>query len=103
MKRKGSTLSFMPILLAGIFSGKLVLTCLVFRCPDRSSRLVFGGTRVSKTQQKSATKKSADNNYINYVCESIPAASIPPGKPPGIPRAFEKIVQMPGPAGNFCW
>ena len=28
--------------------------------------------------------------------ESISAASIPP-------RAFEKIVQMPGPAGNFCW
>ena len=34
------------------------------------------------------------------MCESIPAASIPPGKNP---RAFEKIVQMPGPAGNFCW
>ena len=37
------------------------------------------------------------------MCESIPAASIlPPGKPPGIPRVFEKIVQIPGPAGNFC-
>ena len=38
------------------------------------------------------------------MCESIPAASIPhPGKTPGIPRAFENIVQMPGPADNFCW
>ena len=27
----------------------------------------------------------------------------PPGKPPGIPGAFEKNVQMPGPAGNFGW
>ena len=34
------------------------------------------------------------------MCESIPAASIPPR---ANPRAFEKIVQMPGPAGNFCW
>ena len=33
------------------------------------------------------------------MCESIQAASIPPG----MPRAFEKNVQMPGPAGNFCW
>ena len=32
----------------------------------------------------------------------IPAASIPP-PPSGIPRAFEKNVQMPSPAGNFCW
>ena len=40
---------------------------------------------------------------VVVMCESIPAASIPPGKPPGIPRAFEKIVQMPGSAGNFCW
>ena len=38
-----------------------------------------------------------------FMCQSFPAASIPPGKPPGIPWAFEKIVQMPGPAGNFCW
>ena len=34
------------------------------------------------------------------MCESIPVASIPPR---ANPRAFEKIVQMPGPAGNFCW
>ena len=27
----------------------------------------------------------------------------PPGKSPGINRAFEKNCQMPGPAGNFCW
>ena len=27
----------------------------------------------------------------------------PPGKPPGIPRAFKKKIQMPGPAGNLCW
>ena len=39
----------------------------------------------------------------DIMCESILAASIPPGKPPGtgIPRAFEKFVRMPG--GNFCW
>ena len=34
------------------------------------------------------------------VAEITPPATPPP---PGIPRAFEKIVQMPGPASNFCW
>ena len=28
------------------------------------------------------------------MCESIPAASIPPGKPPGIPREFEFLFQI---------
>ena len=27
----------------------------------------------------------------------------PPPPPQGKPRAFEKIGQMPGPAGSFCW
>ena len=38
--------------------------------------------------------------YVPNMCESIPAASIPPGQTPG---AFEKIGQIPGSAGNFCW
>ena len=33
------------------------------------------------------------------MCESITTANIPPGKP----RVFEKISQIPDPAGNFCW
>ena len=38
-----------------------------------------------------------------YASQFQPRASPPQGKPPGIPRTFEKIIQMPGPAGNFCW
>ena len=34
---------------------------------------------------------------VNSSCEHPP-----PGKPLGIPRVFEKIVQMTSPAGNFC-
>ena len=37
------------------------------------------------------------------IYQSIPAASILPGKPLGKPQAFKKIGQMLGPAGNFCW
>ena len=34
------------------------------------------------------------------MCESIPATSTPSR---ANPRAFEKIVQIPGPAGSFSW
>ena len=42
---------------------------------------------------------------INFMCESIPAASIPPRANPRayrIPRTFEKNVHMSGSAGNIC-
>ena len=40
--------------------------------------------------------------FLYVMCEPIPAASIPPGQTlaPGKRRAFEKIGQMPGPAGK---
>ena len=38
------------------------------------------------------------------MCESTPAASIPPpGQTPGHTPGIWKNVQMPGPAGKFCW
>ena len=57
---------------------------------------------LKERKEKNSLLRILLNHDTHLMWESIPATIIPPGKPGGKHRAFDKIGQILVPASNFC-